>query len=96
MRTLIGAACIAVIAFVGYYFWGEWSRTQAESVEQAAFEDECYRTLGIVIDNPFAKGVADSFDECNTRLQEGWVNKSDARIEALKAEGAARIAGTSR
>lgn len=28
MRTLVAAACIAVLAFVGYYFWGEYSRAK--------------------------------------------------------------------
>lgn len=28
MKALIGAACIAVIAFVGYFFWSEYNRSQ--------------------------------------------------------------------
>lgn len=31
MKALIGAACIAVIAFVGYFFWGEYEKSQAAS-----------------------------------------------------------------
>ena len=31
MRFLVGAACVAVIAFVGYYFWGEYQQSQAAS-----------------------------------------------------------------
>lgn len=29
MKVLIGLACVAVIAFVGYYFWGEWQKVEA-------------------------------------------------------------------
>jgi len=29
MKALIAAACIAVLAFVGYYFWGEYSKYEA-------------------------------------------------------------------
>jgi predicted negative regulator of RcsB-dependent stress response len=37
MRFLIGAACVAVIAFVGYFFWGEYNKSQAiERAMQAA------------------------------------------------------------
>ncbi len=35
MRYLIGAACIAVIAAVGYYFWGEWQAHQAAVARDA-------------------------------------------------------------
>lgn len=43
MKILISAACIAVLAFVGYFFWGEYEKRQAlqemkqavERVEQA-------------------------------------------------------------
>lgn len=24
MKVLVGAACVAVLAFVGYFFWNEW------------------------------------------------------------------------
>lgn len=40
MRTLVAAACIAVLAFVGYYFWGEYeksvARAEAERRAEAA------------------------------------------------------------
>ncbi|GEM_PF-3353886 len=29
MRVLIGATCVAVLAFVGYFFWGEYQQSQA-------------------------------------------------------------------
>ncbi|WP_421565750.1 hypothetical protein [Ochrobactrum sp. EDr1-4] len=32
MKALVGAACIAVIAFVGYYFWNEYSRRDAQKL----------------------------------------------------------------
>lgn len=31
MKVLIGTACIAVIAFVGYFFWCEYEKSQATS-----------------------------------------------------------------
>lgn len=43
MRLLVGLACVAVIAFVGYFFWGEWQRSQdAEAASRlAAFIETC-------------------------------------------------------
>jgi len=43
MKALVAAACIAVLAFVGYYFWGEYERARvaaayAESVENSRKE----------------------------------------------------------
>lgn len=36
MKALVGAACVAIIAFVVYFFWGEYQqRKQAESVRAA-------------------------------------------------------------
>lgn len=35
MRLLIGTTCVAIIAFVGYFFWGEYAKNQAaQRVEQ--------------------------------------------------------------
>jgi len=39
MKALVGAACIAIIAFVGYYFWNEY-RT-AEMLKRQAFATDC-------------------------------------------------------
>ncbi|KFL24994.1 hypothetical protein JP74_21760 [Devosia sp. 17-2-E-8] len=37
MRLLVAVACVAVIAFVGYFFWGEWNAYRArEEVQTAA------------------------------------------------------------
>ena len=43
MKILIGAACIAVIAFVGYYFWGEYRQHEIENQASklAAFDQIC-------------------------------------------------------
>lgn len=30
MKILVGLASVAVIAFVGYFFWGEWQTRQTE------------------------------------------------------------------
>lgn len=48
MRLLIAAACVAVIAFVGYFFWGEYSQSQARAQYAQAkiekfVEDYCER-----------------------------------------------------
>lgn len=32
MKLLIGAACIAIIAFVGYFFWNEYSHREAQKL----------------------------------------------------------------
>ena len=39
MKALVGATCIAVIAFVGYFFWGEYSRSQARAQNYQAKVD---------------------------------------------------------
>lgn len=31
MRVLVGAACVALIAAVGYYFWSDWQASRAAS-----------------------------------------------------------------
>ncbi|ANG97763.1 hypothetical protein A8A54_15505 [Brucella pseudogrignonensis] len=31
MRLLIGATCVAVMAFVGYFFWNEYADAQARA-----------------------------------------------------------------
>lgn len=35
LKALIGLAAVAVIAFVGYFFWGEWQRADAEARDRA-------------------------------------------------------------
>lgn len=35
MRALIAATCIAVLAVVGYYFWGEYTRYSKQRAEAA-------------------------------------------------------------
>ena len=39
MKVLVGAACIAVIAFVGFYFWNEYRA--AEMLKRQAFANDC-------------------------------------------------------
>lgn len=42
MKVLIGAACVAIIAFVGYFFWGEYqSRLELQAREAAAQKLMC-------------------------------------------------------
>lgn len=48
MRILIGAACIAVLTYVGYFFWGEYQQSQARAQYTQAriekfVEDYCER-----------------------------------------------------
>lgn len=47
MKVLVGVASVAVIAFVGYFFWGEILKLDAARVERevrvaAAFADVAY------------------------------------------------------
>lgn len=47
MRLLIAITCVVILATVGYFGWGEWSRTQAASV-QAEWQrerDSCLLSL---------------------------------------------------
>lgn len=34
MKTIVAIACVAVIAFVGYFFWEEWRSSEAVRVAQ--------------------------------------------------------------
>lgn len=43
MKVLVGAACIAVIAFVGYYFWNEYRA--AEMHKRQAYAASCARIV---------------------------------------------------
>lgn len=54
MKLLIGATCVAVIAFVGYFFWNEYADAQAraenaQALERTAFEDNCAK---LVVNDP--------------------------------------------
>ncbi|GHC61485.1 hypothetical protein [Limoniibacter endophyticus] len=49
MKALVASACIAVIAFVGYYFWGEYeararqvARVEAATARNKADRDEIF------------------------------------------------------
>lgn len=45
MKVLVGLACVAVIAFIGYFFWGEWqaARKADEATQLAASIAEARR-----------------------------------------------------
>ena len=50
MKALVGATCIAVIAFVGYFFWGEYAKETAREKAAVArsvtaFSDNCFRLV---------------------------------------------------
>lgn len=54
MRFLIGATCVAVIAFVGYFFWGEYEKSRSlarleHETKQAKirldYEKSCWRIM---------------------------------------------------
>lgn len=34
MRILIGAACIAVLTYVGYFFWGEYNQSRFDALAE--------------------------------------------------------------
>ncbi|MDH7786328.1 hypothetical protein QBD01_002349 [Ochrobactrum sp. 19YEA23] len=38
MKLLVGAACVAVIAFVGYFFWGEYQRREEQKIAELRAE----------------------------------------------------------
>lgn len=49
MKVLVGLACAAIIAFVGYFFWGEWQASRdREASARNAFYAEC-QALGKVM-----------------------------------------------
>lgn len=35
LKVLVGLAAVAVIAFVGYFFWGEWQKAEAAAAAVA-------------------------------------------------------------
>ena len=34
MKVLVAAACVALIAFVGYFFWSEWRKAEDTRLNQ--------------------------------------------------------------
>lgn len=43
MKLLVGAACVAIIAFVGYYFWKEYRANEA--FDRYAFSAKCDKLI---------------------------------------------------
>lgn len=39
MRILVAVACVAIISFVGYYFWTEYSAARMAAEREAAAEE---------------------------------------------------------
>lgn len=39
MRLLVGATCVAVIAFIGYFFWGEYQARQKQKLAEIRAEN---------------------------------------------------------
>lgn len=78
MRVLIGLTCVAVIAFVGYFFWGEYEKSQAATKAARAMYQSALEQV---------KEQRDT--ECDARLRDltSWVNgkpegKSKSFLEA--------------
>jgi hypothetical protein len=96
MRVLIGAACVAVIAFVGYYFWGEITpRTPAvaSSVEidqrrLSLGEDQVLDKIARVDLNPYSQARnPDVFDALNRETITGELQ----RLRTFAAKDAAQF-----
>lgn len=75
MKLLIGATCVAVIAFVGYFFWNEYADAQAraknaQALERTSFENNCWRITSS--NKKYDKAYADSMssNERVDRLKE--------------------------
>ena len=74
LRGLLGVAAIAIIAAVGYYFWGEYQ--QAQRAQRVA---DYTRQRGFCLDflNEYVRGKPDyrpSLDSCAAR---GLINADD-------------------
>lgn len=48
MRALIAAACVAIIAAVGYFFFGEWQEAQRSAKIARSIEAARAELVGIV------------------------------------------------
>lgn len=99
MKILVGFACVALIAFVGYFFWGEWQKADAPRQAEIAFLHDCHRSGGeftkrretsLMIGRDFPELVAD-MQGCLDRLGQDWGVTQDPELLALQAEGAARV-----
>jgi len=81
VKALIAAACVAVIAAVGYYFWGEWQGRQARLQQQEFAErrGKCLNALDsitmdeneVVVANCLAFGGLEEADLEATRRKLG-------------------------
>lgn len=90
MRMLVGAACIAIIAFVGHSFWNEWSayraaRLEAQQLAQAK-EDSRALLYERFSSDPDPEKRIHAYCE---NVANGWVSASDP--EAIVAR--CRLAG---
>ena len=98
MKLLVGLACVAIVAFVGYFFWGEWQSSEQGRLAEVAFMHNCHRDVGELFESmQTAKAFTDNpelrerIEACASRLGEGWAKTEDAVLLALQTEGAARI-----
>lgn len=83
MKALLATTCIAILATISYFGWGEWSRTQ-ERQQAAVAESEfqlhrsgCLAEAHIYID--LAQRRLDSEERVQDCFLQGYLTEADVR-----------------
>lgn len=76
MKVLVAAACIAILAFVGYFFWGEYSARRAlDEARVAAAAREAADREAL-----FTLASADPGEDDMVR---GWCKLAEMRLSGI-------------
>lgn len=84
-KALVAAACIAVVAFVGYFFLNEYRRSAAET-HQVQARAKCENTLLLLAQKYGVSTMTDGEEaELTTCIAAGFYTSEEAmtRIKAL-------------
>lgn len=88
MRALVAVTCIAVLAAVGYYFWGEYSEAQAKYERQAKINEAMSWLYAL---SKAEKGDVERVKQfCNSIREYGSIRE---RAKKLGADVACQAAG---
>lgn len=75
MKALVAATCVALLAAVGYYFWGEYTEAQSRNADRIkylkrAVEEECNEATRLLQGGPNLSAetrrlLKEKFDRCS-------------------------------
>lgn len=81
MKVLVGLACVAVVAFVGYFFWGEWQDSQRREIAaHNAFYAKCVEQSKTVPDERALMLMSDAEKRERTALSAQCLEFIETRV----------------